>query len=47
MFNHVVAPGRGDDVLVVDVDQTREFPDGRPITPKLIGVNDLWDVMLT
>ena len=34
-------------MLVVDVDHTRDFPDGRPVTPKLIGVNDLWEVMLT
>ena len=34
-------------MLVVDVDHTQDFPDGRPVTPKLIGVNDLWEVMLT
>ena len=47
LFDHVIAPGRGDDVLVVDVDQTRYFPNGHPVTPKLIGVNDLWDIVFS
>ena len=47
MFDDVVAPGRGDHLLVVDVDQTGELLDRRPVAPELIGVNELWDVVFT
>ena len=32
---------------MVDVDQTGELPDRRPVAPELIGVNELWDVVFT
>ena len=47
LFNQVITARRGDHLLVVDVDQTGELPDRRPIAPELIGVNDLWDVIFT
>ena len=34
-------------MLVVDVDQTRDLSDSRPIAAELVGVNDLWDVVFT
>jgi len=47
LLDDVVALGRGDDLLVVDVRQTRDLPDGRPVAAELIRVNDLWDVVFT
>jgi len=47
LFDDVVTPGRGDDLLMVDVDQARDLSDRGAITPQLIGMDDLWDVMLT
>ena len=47
LLNDVVAACCGDDLLVVDVRQTRDLPDRGPITPQLIGVNDLWDAIFT
>ena len=47
LFDNIVTPSRGNHLLMADVDQARDFPDGRPVTPKLIGVNDPWDVMFT
>ena len=47
LFDHVVAPGRGNHLLVVDVDQTGDLPDRGPVAPQLIGVNDLRDVVFT
>jgi len=47
LFNDVVAPGRGDHLLVVDVNQRRNLPDRRSVTLQLIGMNDLWDIVFT
>ena len=47
LFNQIVAPGRGDHLLVVDVNQTWELPDRRPVTAQLIGVNDFRDIVFT
>ena len=44
LLNNVVAAGRGDHLLVVDVSQARDLSDRGSITPELIGVNDLWNV---
>jgi len=44
---HVVVPGRGNHLLVVDVSQARDFPDRSSVTPQLIGVNDLWNIVFT
>jgi len=47
LLNHSVATRRGDDVLMVDVDQTGELPNRAPITPQLIGMDDLWDIVFS
>jgi len=47
LLNDVVAPGRGDHLLMVDVSQARDLPDRGSVTPELIRMNDLWDVILT
>ena len=47
LFDDVVTPGRGDDVLVVDVDQARYLSDRSPVAAQLIGVNDFWDIIFT
>ena len=47
LFNQIVAACRGNHLLVVDIDQARDFPDRSAVTPKLIGVNDLWDIVFT
>ena len=47
LFDDVVTPGRGDDVLVVDVDQARYLSDRGPVVAQLIGVNDFWDIIFT
>ena len=47
LFDHVVTSGRGDDLLAVDVDQAWDFPDRSAVTPQLIGMNDLWDIIFT
>ena len=47
LFNQIVAACRGNHLLVVDIDQARDFPDRSSVTPKLIGVNDLWDIVFT
>ncbi len=44
---NVVAMGRGDHLLVVDVNEARDLSDRGSITPELIGVNHLWDVRFT
>jgi len=47
LLNNIVAPGCGDDVLMVDVSQAQKLPDGRPVTLELISMNDLWNVVFT
>ena len=47
LFNQIVAACRGNDLLVVDALQTREFPNCGSVTPQLIGINDLWDIVFT
>jgi len=47
LLNHVVAPGRGNHLLVVDVNQARDLSYRSPITPQLVGVHDLWDIIFT
>ncbi|MBB5364627.1 hypothetical protein HNQ08_003740 [Deinococcus humi] len=43
----VVAPVRGDDLLVIDAFQAREFSNGKPVAPQPIGADDFWDVVFT
>jgi len=47
LFNDVVAAGRGDDLLMVDVDQARDLPDRGSVTSELIRMNDLWDIIFS
>jgi len=47
LFNQLVTAGCGEHLLVVDVSQTRDFPDRSSVTLQLIGVNDLWDIVFT
>ena len=47
LLDQVITARRGDHLLVVDVDQARQFPDRGPIAPQLIGVNDFWDIVFT
>ena len=39
----VVAPGRGDHMLVVDVSQAGDLSDRSLIAAELTGMNDLWN----
>ena len=32
---------------MVDIDQARDLPDRSAVTPQLIGVNDLWEIVFT
>ena len=47
LLDQVITAGCGDHLLVVDVDQARQFPDRSSVTPQLIGENDLWDIVFT
>jgi hypothetical protein len=47
LFDDVVAPGRGDHLLVVDVDQARDLSDRGPVAAELIGMDDLWDIVFS
>jgi len=47
LLDDIVALGRWDDVLVIDVSQARDLPDHGSVTAQLIGVDDLWDVIFT
>ena len=47
LLNEVIAAGRGDHPLVVDVRQARDLPDRSAVTSELIRMNDLWNVILT
>ncbi|BDP43272.1 hypothetical protein DAETH_32410 (plasmid) [Deinococcus aetherius] len=46
LLDQIVAAGRGHDPDVLHSVEHGEFPQGRPVTPQLVGVNDLWDVVL-
>ena len=47
LFNQIVAACRGNNLLVVDVDQTGELPDRSSVTSQLIGMNDAWNIVFT
>ena len=47
LFDNIVTLGCGDHLLVINVGQTRDLPDRGSIALKLIGMNDLWDVIFT
>jgi len=43
LLDQVVAWVRGDDLLMIDIDQARNLPYRGSITAELIRINDLWD----
>jgi len=45
LFDDVVAPGCGYHLLVVDVDQARDFSDCGSGTAQLIGMDNFWDII--
>ena len=45
LLNNVIAAGATDHLLVVDVRQTRDLPDRGPVAAKLVGMDDLWDIV--
>jgi hypothetical protein len=45
LLNDVVAPGCGDHLLVVDVDQAWDLSYRGCVAAELIGVDDLWDIV--
>jgi len=47
LLDNIVTARRGDHLLVINVGQTRDLPNRGSVTLKLIGVNDLWDVIFT
>jgi len=47
LLNDVVAPDCGDHLLVVDVSQAGNLSDRGSVTPELIGMDDLWDVVFS
>ncbi len=47
LFNQVVAAGRGDHLLVIDLCQTRNLLDRRAIAGELVCANPVWDVVFT
>jgi hypothetical protein len=47
LFGHVVAPGSGDHLLMIDLDEARELPNCGPVTPQLNCANRVWDIVFT
>ncbi len=47
LLDQIVATRCRTHLLVVGVDQARQFPDGCAVAAQLIGVNNLWDVVFT
>ncbi len=45
LLDHIVAAGRGNHLLMLDVSQTRDLPDRGSVTAKLVGMNGLWNVV--
>ncbi|MBB5363596.1 hypothetical protein HNQ08_002702 [Deinococcus humi] len=45
LFNGVVAAGRGNHLLVVDLGQTRDLPDRRAIAGEHICANSVWNIL--
>ena len=47
LLNQVITAGCGNHLLVVDIDEVGNFPDRSSVTPQLIGMDDLRDIVLT
>ena len=45
LFNQVIAASRGNDLDVFHGVEHIQGSNGRPVTPELIGVNDVWNVL--
>ncbi|GGO40935.1 hypothetical protein HNQ08_005361 [Deinococcus humi] len=46
LFNEIVAAHSGNDLEVLDTVEHRESPNGCPVAPELIRVNDVWHVIV-
>ncbi|GGR74394.1 hypothetical protein GCM10008959_39570 [Deinococcus seoulensis] len=46
LLDQSVAAGCSHDLNVLHGVEHVEFPQGRPVAPQLVGVNDVWDVVL-
>ena len=47
LLNDVVTSGRGDHLLVVNVDEAGDLSNRGSVTPELIGMDDLWDIVFS
>ena len=47
LLDDVVAAGRGNHLLMVDVDQARDLSNRGPVAAELIGMDDLWDIVFS
>jgi len=47
LSNDVVTPGCRNYLLVINVDQTRDFPDRSSVAAELIGMDDLWAIVFS
>ena len=45
LLNQVITAGCGNHLLVVDIDEARNFSDRSSVTPQLVGMNDLRDIV--
>jgi len=46
LFNQIVAARRGNNLELLHSVEQRKRSNGRPVTPQLIGVNDIWDLVV-
>ena len=47
LFNDIVTAGRRDDPLVINLCQARDLPDRSSVTPELVSMNDLWNIVFS
>ena len=47
LLNNVVAAGRGDHPLVIDISQAWDLPDGRPVASELVSMDDVWNIVFS
>ena len=45
LLDQIIATSCGHNLNVLHTVEHREFPQGRPVAPQLIGMNDLWHVV--
>jgi len=46
LFNQILAAGSREDLAVLYTMEHEKLPNGRSLAPKLIGVNDVWHVVM-